>query len=568
MKQVGGYRILEEIGRGATGIVHKALDSRANRTVAVKAIRSEPTQKIDGTVLDALRSLRALSHPNIAALYDALQEKEQIYAVYEYVPGLSLETMLRRLALPEKPALLRCFEQVAQALDYADSKSIVHRDVRPSNIILDPNGTSGPFAAKITDFGVSQIVSHEMTSSGAMVGTPSYLSPEEIQGTTVDGRSDQFSLAVVIYEVLSGAKPFVADSLPGIFFQICKQPVKPVDEVNPSLTREVGLVLERALAKSSSHRFPSCADFVQALEKSLQEIPEWTAALERPAAHARLEDAATTLPLPAESLHRLPSLPRRPRSGDEERPAKPAKHSPLKLLALMLALSAIAIALSLFWGQRDWRSILPVQRSTPENNAKNPATTEANREKVNPQAQQQKITPPPPDSSPTAGAAAPAAKPSGASTAAVAPAREGQNVPVPGATASIDLLSAPPGATMVIDGNNSLSCVTPCMMSLPNGRHTAAAELNGYNIGRRVFNIPEDNSIVAALSRSTGTLEVTSTPPGARILVDNKPYGVTPATLHLPAGRHKVVLIDGAMQHEETIEIEGGELQSRSLRWQ
>jgi len=121
---------------------------------------------------------------------------------------------------------------------------------------------------------------------------------------------------------------------------------------------------------------------------------------------------------------------------------------------------------------------------------------------------------------------------------------------------------------MVIDNNKSTSCVTPCTMSLPNGRHTAAAELDGYNVGRRVFNIPDDTSVVAALSRSTGTLVVTSTPPGSQILVDNKPYGVTPATLHLPAGRHKLVLIDGPMQHEETIEIEGGELQSRSLRWQ
>lgn len=121
---------------------------------------------------------------------------------------------------------------------------------------------------------------------------------------------------------------------------------------------------------------------------------------------------------------------------------------------------------------------------------------------------------------------------------------------------------------MVIDNNKNTSCVTPCTMSLPNGRHTAAAELDGYNVGRRVFNIPDDTSVVAALSRSTGTLVVTSTPPGSQILVDNKPYGVTPATLHLSAGRHKLVLIDGSMQHEETIEIEGGELQSRSLRWQ
>lgn len=573
MKQVGGYRILEEIGRGATGIVYKAVDSRANRTVAVKAIRSEPARTLDASALDAMRGMRALSHPNIAALYDVLQEKEQIYAVYEYVPGLSLETMLRRLVLPEKPVLLRCFEQVAQALDYADGKGVIHRDIRPSNIIIDANiidanGAVGPVAAKITDFGISQIASHEMTSSGAMVGTPSYLSPEEIQGTTVDGRSDQFSLAVVIYEVLSGAKPFIADNLPWIFFQICKQPAKPVDEANPSLTQAVSIVLERALAKNPPQRFPCCADFVQALEKALQEIPEWTAAVERPAIAAVLGNAAAALPLKTDGIKRLPSLRRRPPGEEEEEPVKSPRHSPWKLLALMLVLSAVVIALSVLWGQWDWHSVLPGQRPVPGNGAKSQTETAATRgEQAKPQEQQQAVTKPaqpPPDTNPAAGAA----KPSKASTGTPAPARQGGNAPVPGETASIDLLSAPPGATMVIDGNKSTACVTPCTMSLPNGRHTAAVELDGYNVARRVFNVPEDNSVVAALSKSAGTLVVTSTPPGAQILIDNKPYGVTPATLHLPAGPHKLVLIDGPMQHEETVEIEGGELQSRSLRWQ
>ncbi len=567
MRQVGGYRIIEEIGRGATGIVYKAVDPKANRTVAVKAIRAAPERTIDASAIDTVREMKALSHPNIAALYDVLQEKEQIYAVYEYVSGLSLETMLRRLAMPEKPVLLRCFEQAARALDYADGKGVVHRDIRPSNIIVNGDG-----AVKITDFGISQIASHEMTSSGAMLGTPSYLSPEEIQGTTVDGRSDQFSLAAVIYEALSGTKPFIADNLPGIFFQICRQTAKPVDEVNPSLTRAVSNVLERALAKSPSQRFPSCAEFVQALEKALQEIPEWTTAIERPAVDANSLSSATALPK-IEGLQRIPSLRRRPTNEEEEEPVKSAKHSPWKLLALMLVLSAVVIALSVLWGQWNWRSVLPGLRPSPENSAKGQTENTSTRgEQAKPQPQQQAATRPPQQPRPNAYSAPSATKPTGRPSKTLAatpvPARQAGSAPVPGATASIDLLSAPPGATMVIDGNASISCVTPCTMSLPNGRHTATVELNGYNLGRRVFNVPEDNSVVAALSRSAGTLVVTSTPSGAQIFVDNKPYGVTPATLHLPAGRHKLVLIDGVMQHEETVEVEGGELQSRSLRWQ
>ena len=594
--QLNGYRILEEVGRGASGIVYKTLDSGTNRTVALKAIRQEPGQPLSLEAVAGLREAKALSHPYIAALYDVLLDKEQgreqVYAVYEYVVGPSLETMLRRLAMPEKPVLLRCFEQVADALDYADTRGIVHGDVRPSNILIT---TNGPALAKVTDFGISRVAAHEMTSGGGMLGTPFYLSPEEIQGTTVDGRSDQFSLAVVVYEALTGAKPFTADNLPGIFFQICKQAAKPAHQANGSLTAEVSAVLERALAKTPAQRFPSCNDFVGALEKALREIPEWAAAAEGAfagvaamggaAAWANMEAAARQSSIAAQQMKRLPSLRRRGFDEDEDEPPKKTKkHSPWMLLGLMLALSAVVILLSFLWGQWDWAGIPGFKSPTSKEQGKEQAKEQA-KEQVKPvippaatapaTQQPQSGTAAPPASVPTppaannppANAAAQAENKPTTPPSAPPAAKQESRGPVPGATASIDLLSVPPGATMMIDGSSNLSCVTPCTMSLPNGRHTAAALLNGYNISRKVFNVPDDTSVVAALSASSGTLVVTSTPPGARILVDNKPSGVTPSTLHLSAGRHKLVLTLGAMQHEETIEIEGGELQSRSLRW-
>lgn len=591
MTQLNGYRILEEVGRGASGIVYKASDAGRNRTVAVKAIRQEPRQQLSPEAVAGLREAKGLSHPNIAALYDVLLDKEQaseqVYSVYEYVAGLSLETMLRRLALPEKPVLLRCFEQVADALDYGDTRGIVHRDVRPSNILIT---TDEPVMAKVTDFGISRIAAHEMTSGGGMLGTPFYLSPEEIQGTAVDGRSDQFSLAVVVYEVLTGAKPFTADNLPGIFFQICKQSAKPAHEANGSLTAEVSAVLERALAKTPAQRYASCADFVGALETALREIPEWAAAAEGAfAGAAALAGAAVWADVGAprsslittQEMKRLPSLRRRGFDEDvDEPPTKAKKHSPWMLLGWMLVLSAVVILLSFLWGQWNWAGIPGFKSPTSKEQA-----TAQEKEQVKPvippaatapatqQAQTGTVAPPasvptpPAANNPPANTAAEAENKRSTPPSAPPAAKQESRGPVPGATASVDLLSVPPGATMMIDGSSNLSCVTPCTMSLPNGRHTAAALLNGYNVSRKVFNIPDDTSVVAALSASSGTLVVTSTPPGARILVDNKPSGVTPTTLHLSAGRHKLVLTLGAMQHEETIEIEGGELQSRSLRW-
>lgn len=593
--QLNGYRIVEEVGRGATGIVYKAVDSRTTRTVAVKAIREEAARAATPESLEGLREAKTLTHPHIAMLLDVVQEQQQsrdrIYVVYEHVAGLSLETMLRRLALPEKPVLLRCIAQVAEALDYADTRGMVHRDIRPSNILIT---TTEPATAKVTDFGISRIAAHEMSSGGAMLGTPFYLSPEEIQGTTVDGRSDQFSLAVVVYEVLTGTKPFTADNLPGVFFQICKQPAKPAHEVNESLTPEVSAVLERALAKTSAQRFPSCADFVDALAKALKEISEWaaegafvgTAAPGETAAWAGItapaKPSAMPVRMPAQENRRLPSLPRRGFEEEEETPER-KKHSPWLLLALMLALSAVVILLSFLWGQWDWQSAIPGHKSQAANTTKDHGAERA--KTVTPPAQvpppaatpeqQTGTTAAPAASSPTTNNPAENALPQTESkaeqpqpaTPAPRVAKREDTGPVPGATASIDLLSVPPGATMMIDNNSQLSCVTPCTMSLPNGRHTAAALLNGYNVSRKVFNVPDDTSVVAALNQSSGTLVVTSTPPGAKIFVDNKPSGVTPRTLHLSAGRHKLVLTQGAMQHEETIEIEGGELQSRSLRW-
>src|SRR5262249_46584994 len=154
------------------------------------------------------------------------------YIFMEYVNGSSLEKMLRARSLPENAALLHFLRQVAEALDYAHRKGIVHRDIKPANIIISEGGQGVERMAKIADFGVAKFVSHEMTHSGTMIGTPNYMPPEQIQGTTVDGRSDQFSLAVVVYELLSGEKPFTSDNLPTLFYLICKQDPKPVGQLN------------------------------------------------------------------------------------------------------------------------------------------------------------------------------------------------------------------------------------------------------------------------------------------------------------------------------------------------
>src|ERR1700761_2249757 len=229
VKQVGRYQIVEESGRGAMGVVYKALDPAIGRTVAIKTIRlsdlTDPDERrrVHERLLREAQSAGVLSHPNIVTIYDILEQEDFAYVFMEYVNGSSLEKMMRTGNLPQRGELLDYLRQVAAALDYAHRKGIVHREIKPANIIISESAPGAERLAKIADFGVAKFVSHEMTHSGAMIGTPSYMSPEQIQGMTVDGQSDQFSLAVLVYELLCGEKPFTGETLPALFYAICKQ---------------------------------------------------------------------------------------------------------------------------------------------------------------------------------------------------------------------------------------------------------------------------------------------------------------------------------------------------------
>ena len=149
-----------------------------------------------------------------------------------------------------RETVLSILRQTATALDYAHKKGIVHRDIKPANILIHEGAT-----AKITDFGVAKILSQQMTHAGAMMGTPNYMSPEQVQGHAVDGRADQFSLAVIAYEMLTGEKPFVADQLPALLFRIVREDPVPPQRLNPTLAPQVEVVLRKALAKNASDRY-------------------------------------------------------------------------------------------------------------------------------------------------------------------------------------------------------------------------------------------------------------------------------------------------------------------------
>src|SRR5580698_1380840 len=275
-QQVGRYQIIGELGRGAMGIVYKAQDPTIGRTIAIKSIRLQDLtddaerDRLRDRLIREAQSAGILSHPGIVTIYDVAEEGGMAYIFMEFVNGPPLEKMLLTEQTPDKETLLSILRQTAAALDYAHRKGIVHRDIKPANIMIHEDGT-----AKVTDFGVAKIISQQMTLSGAMMGTPSYMSPEQVQGAVVTGRADQFSLAVIAYEVLTGEKPFVAEYLPTLLFKIVREePLLPL-RLNPTLGRKVDTVLRKALAKNPDDRYENCTDVVNALATACNATPGW-----------------------------------------------------------------------------------------------------------------------------------------------------------------------------------------------------------------------------------------------------------------------------------------------------
>jgi tRNA A-37 threonylcarbamoyl transferase component Bud32 len=261
------YQPVARLGAGAFGEVFRARDALLGRDVAVKRIRldafAEPAQleEVKQRFVREAQVAARLHHPNIVTVHDIVATGATSIIVMELVEGETLQSRLRargRLDLAETTRLLG---QVASALDRAHASQVVHRDVKPANIMIEPSGQ-----VKVMDFGIAKLeTAANLTSTGLIMGTPNYMSPEQARGLKVDGRSDLFSLGCVLYECLTGTRPFQAESVSGILVKILTEEPLPVDFRAAGLPPGVGAVLSRAMAKEPSARYPSGAAMIEAL---------------------------------------------------------------------------------------------------------------------------------------------------------------------------------------------------------------------------------------------------------------------------------------------------------------
>jgi outer membrane protein assembly factor BamB/predicted Ser/Thr protein kinase len=264
--QISRYEVIAEIGRGGMGVVYRAYEAALDRTVALKVLAPDLAHQ-PGFVARLRReaiSAARLRHPNIALLYEFGQADDTAFLAMEYLPGHSLRQLLEAGPLPPERALA-ILDQIAQALDYAHRMGIVHRDVKPSNILVGPDDQ-----AMLIDFGLAEIAERTLlTSEGALLGTPHYMAPEQAAGRAAGARADQYALAAVAYEMLTGVPPFHGRSATAVVHAHIYDLPPPPTELRPTLPGAVDAVLLRALAKSPHDRYDSLAEFVVALRAAL-----------------------------------------------------------------------------------------------------------------------------------------------------------------------------------------------------------------------------------------------------------------------------------------------------------
>lgn len=268
---LGRYKVVGELGQGAMGTVFKGLDPAINRNVALKTIRldfvSDPEEfaELKERLFREARAAGMLSHPNIVTIYDVGTEGKLQYIAMEYIKGATLEDMIRRNVKFNLRIVAQMIVQICSALEYAHAQKIVHRDIKPANIMVQND-----YTIKVMDFGIARVDSTSMTRTGIAMGTPNYISPEQLQGRNIDHRCDIFSLGVMMYELLVGKRPFTGENLTALIYSIVNKDPEPPSAVDSTIPPLFDRILMKALKKNPDERFQKASEVASALKDFIE----------------------------------------------------------------------------------------------------------------------------------------------------------------------------------------------------------------------------------------------------------------------------------------------------------
>jgi serine/threonine protein kinase len=266
LTKAGRYEVVSELGRGSMGVVYEGFDPVIGRRVAIKTmltegLTSQEFREFKSRFQREAQAAGALSHPNIVNVFDYGEDSGILYLVMEYLEGKSLEKLVEEQGMLPIETIIPMYDQVCSALDHAHQHSIVHRDIKPANIMILDNGL-----VKVTDFGIAKMMSMGMTQAGQVLGTPNYMSPEQVKGRQVDGRSDIFSLGIILYDLVTGEMPFAGQNITTVIYKIINENPIPPRELDATIHPGLSYVICKALAKSPDERYQTCRELADDLK--------------------------------------------------------------------------------------------------------------------------------------------------------------------------------------------------------------------------------------------------------------------------------------------------------------
>ena len=564
------------------GIVFHGFDPTIGRDVAVKTLRLSEAgtglsrEELIGRFQTEARAAGLLAHPNIVVVFDAGEEDGLFYITMEFVEGRSLQTLIDSHQPFPVPRVLRLMEQICSALDFAHQHNIVHRDIKPANLMLTPEDT-----VKITDFGTAKILQFGTAQTAHVMGTPSYMSPEQVKGKPIDGRSDIFSLGVILYELMTGEKPFPGQNITTVIYKIINEEPIPPRSLDSSIHPGLSAVITRALAKDPAARYQSCHELLSAL-KNYHEMANPDATVRMAPAGSQPTGEGSH---PGSQPARLANVPVTANSNKADAPApllspfvieEEAPKNRGSLLPMLILLGVIGYS-----GYRAYPPVLDMWRranepvETPAIPAKAESAPQASNleiSNIKPEAESNE-TPQTAESAPATDAApVENSVPQNASRPMTVPATPVKAPePAVAAAGSADKPIAPqksvppaaPSPAHVFESKlraelagqpladkvkfQATANALTLSGSLSIAEHRELLEhLHTVPVGVRVIDDVEYTEDLKGTTAPAGAgwIWVRSSPPGARILVDGAETGLrTPARLELQVGEHDVRLV-------------------------
>jgi len=608
------------------GVVYQGFDPTIERTVAIKTMLTEGLspqefQEYKARFKREAMAAGILAHPNIITVYDFGEDSGVLYLAMEFLEGKSLEKIVQEQTVLPIETILPIYDQVCSALDMAHRNKIVHRDIKPANIMILQNGL-----VKVTDFGIAKMMAMGMTQAGQILGTPNYMSPEQVKGRQIDGRSDIFSLGVILYELCTGEKPFGGQNITTVIYKIINENPIPPRELDASIHAGLSYVIAKALAKNVDERYQTCGELAEDLRnyKNLggPATGQGTVMMQAPAAPMEAPEP------PAPTRYQMPQPPAPPRqsiptiieapptrvtevpiAGEEPPttvdetpiasslnihmipPPAPRQQSIPQIAWVIGALLVVAImgVISYFFFLRPESQTNNAEISRPVEKVTQPqilppvnptAPTPGTQASTTPATGSGTSTTPTPgpgtSTTPTPAPEKPPA-PTPVTQTPVAPApatpsprtKEPASRLAPAKVGQLMVSANVTGAKISVDGQSDPRWVTPYTIpDLPAGGHNVVISMDGYESYRSSVTIEggQTSNVAGTLSSPRAELDVVTSPAGVEVFIDGKSYGPSPVKATLAPGNHTYsVKLPGAAPFESNIALRSGDIITKRL---